>query len=73
VAVLYNPDHPFHVKAVEELKAIAPSLSIRLSVAAARIPEQFASAFSEIALTKADDKRAELLLQLKHFARREFQ
>ena len=54
VAVLYNPDHPFHVKAVEELKAIAPSLSVRLSVAGARIPEQFASAFSEIAQAKCE-------------------
>jgi ABC-type uncharacterized transport system substrate-binding protein len=54
VAVLYNPDHPFHVKAVEELKGIASSLSVRLSVAGARTPEQFASAFSEIAQAKAE-------------------
>jgi putative ABC transport system substrate-binding protein len=54
VAVLYNPDHPFHVTAVELLKGIAPSLSIELSVAGARIPEQFGSAFSDIIQTKAE-------------------
>jgi ABC-type uncharacterized transport system substrate-binding protein len=52
VAVLYNPDHPFHVKAVEELKAISPSISIELTVVAARVPEQFPSAFSDIVQTK---------------------
>ena len=46
VAVLWNPDHPFHVKAVESLKTIAPSLSIELSSAAVRSPEQFAPAIS---------------------------
>ena len=45
-AVLWNPDHPFHVKAVESLKRIAPSLSIELSSAAVRSPEQFAPAIS---------------------------
>ena len=28
VAVLWNPDTPFHTKVVEDLKAVAPSLSI---------------------------------------------
>jgi putative ABC transport system substrate-binding protein len=45
-AILWNPDHPFHTKAVEELKAIAPPLSIGLSFAAVRTAEQFGSAFS---------------------------
>jgi putative ABC transport system substrate-binding protein len=45
-AVLWNPDHPFHVQAVESLKRIAPSLSIELSSAAVRSPEQFAPAIS---------------------------
>jgi ABC-type uncharacterized transport system substrate-binding protein len=36
VAVLWNPDHPFHAKAVEELKVIAPSLSIELSLVGVR-------------------------------------
>src|SRR6185437_5956205 len=40
-AVLWNPDHPFHVKAIESLKKIAPSLSIELSSVAVRSPEQF--------------------------------
>jgi ABC-type uncharacterized transport system substrate-binding protein len=52
VTVLYNPDHPFHVRAVGELKAIAPSISIELAVVAARVPEQFPSAFSDIVQTK---------------------
>jgi putative tryptophan/tyrosine transport system substrate-binding protein len=51
-AVWWNPDHPFHPKAVEQLKAAAPSLSIELSFAALRKPEQFAPAFSE--LTRAN-------------------
>jgi putative ABC transport system substrate-binding protein len=46
-AVLWNPDHPFHVKAVESLKTIAPSLSIELSSAAVRTPEQFCSSHLE--------------------------
>jgi putative tryptophan/tyrosine transport system substrate-binding protein len=47
-AVLWNPDHPFHAKAAEELRAIAPSLSIDLTFAAVRTPEQFGPAFSDI-------------------------
>jgi putative ABC transport system substrate-binding protein len=46
-AVLWNPDHPFHAKAAEELKAIAPSLSIELTFVGVRTPEQFNSAFSD--------------------------
>ena len=53
VAVLSNPDHPFHVKAVEELKSVAPSGSIELSFAAARTPEQFDSAFSDVTQARA--------------------
>ncbi len=51
-AVWWNPDHPFHPKAVEQIKAAAPSLSIELSFAAVRKPEQFAPAFSD--LTRAN-------------------
>jgi len=47
-AVLWNPDHPFHAKAAEELKRIAPSLSIELSLAGVRTPDQFDAAFSDI-------------------------
>ena len=46
-AVLWNPDHPFHAKAAEELKRIAPALSIELSFAGVRTPEQFDAAFSD--------------------------
>ena len=52
-AVLWNPDHPFHPKAVEEIKAVAPSLSIELSFVAVRTPEQFAPAFSDITRANA--------------------
>ena len=52
-AVWWNPDHPFHPKAVEEVKAAAPSLSIELSFAAVRKPEQFLPAFSDITRTNA--------------------
>ena len=46
--VFWNPDHPFHAKAVEILKAIAPSLSLELSFMGVRTPEQFGPAFSDI-------------------------
>ena len=46
-AVLWNPDHPFHAKAAEELKAVAPSLSIELNFVGVRTPDQFGSAFSD--------------------------
>ena len=52
-AVLWNPDHPFHAKAAEELKSIAPSLSIELSFVGVRTPEQFGAAFSDIARANA--------------------
>jgi putative tryptophan/tyrosine transport system substrate-binding protein len=53
VAVLWNPDHPFHATAVEELKAVAPSLSIELSFVSARTPEQFGPAFSDVTRANA--------------------
>jgi len=53
VAVFWNPDHPFHAKAVEILKAIAPSLSLELSFMGVRTPEQFGPAFSDVSLAKA--------------------
>jgi putative tryptophan/tyrosine transport system substrate-binding protein len=52
-AVLWNPDHPFHAKAVQELRAIAPSLSIELTFAGIRTPEQFDAAFSDISRANA--------------------
>ena len=53
IAVLWNPDHPFHSKVVEDLKGLAPSLSIELSLAGVRKPEQFGTAFSDINRAKA--------------------
>src|SRR5262245_387829 len=53
VAVFWNPDHPFHAKAVEILKAIAPSLSLELSFMGVRTPGQFGPAFSDVSLAKA--------------------
>ena len=43
VAVLWNPDTPYHPKVIEELKAAAPSLSIELSFVGARTPEEYRS------------------------------
>ncbi len=48
VGVFWNPDHPTHTKALKELRAVAPSLSIELSFAAVQRPEQFESAFSDV-------------------------
>jgi putative tryptophan/tyrosine transport system substrate-binding protein len=50
--VIWNPDHPLHARAVTDLKAIAPRLSIDLSFMAIRSAEQFAPTFSEIERTK---------------------
>src|SRR5262245_1032037 len=52
-AVLWNPDHPSHSKAVEDLKVVAPSLSIELSSVGVRTPELFDQAFSEISRVRA--------------------
>ena len=48
VAVLWNPDTPWHTKVVEDLKAVAPKLSIRLSLVSVQTPEQLEPAFSTI-------------------------
>jgi putative ABC transport system substrate-binding protein len=52
-AILWNPDHPFHAKVVEELKAIAPSLSIELGFLGVRTPEQLSPAFSDVSRIRA--------------------
>jgi putative ABC transport system substrate-binding protein len=46
VAVLWNPATPWHPKVIEELKAVAPSLSIELSFLAVRKSEDIGHAFS---------------------------
>jgi putative tryptophan/tyrosine transport system substrate-binding protein len=49
VAVFWNPDHPFHAKAVEAIKAVAASVPVELSFAAVRAPDhQLRPAFSDI-------------------------
>ena len=53
VAVLWSPDTPFHTKAVEDLKAVAPSLAIELSFVSARTPEEFGPAFSAVSRAHA--------------------
>jgi putative tryptophan/tyrosine transport system substrate-binding protein len=52
-AVLWNPDHPFHAKAADELKRIAPSLTMELTFVGIRTPDQFDTAFSEITRANA--------------------
>jgi putative ABC transport system substrate-binding protein len=53
VAVLWNPDTPWHPKAIADLKGAAPSLSIELSFVRARTPGELSPAFSEISRTHA--------------------
>jgi putative ABC transport system substrate-binding protein len=53
VAVLWNPDTPFHAKVVEDLKAVAPSLSIELSFVGVRTSKQFGPAFSAVSRAHA--------------------
>jgi putative ABC transport system substrate-binding protein len=53
VAVLWNPDTPWHVKGNADLNAAAPALSLKLSFVSARTPDEFSPAFSEISRTHA--------------------
>jgi len=53
VAVLWNPDVPWHAKEIENLKAAASSLSIELSFVGARTPEEFGPAFSVFSRARA--------------------
>jgi putative tryptophan/tyrosine transport system substrate-binding protein len=53
VAVLWNPDSPYHQKVIEDLKAVAPSLSIELKFAHVRKADEFAPAFSAISRANA--------------------
>jgi len=45
VAVLWNPATPWNLKAIDDLKAAAPSLSIKLSFVGVRTPEEFGGVF----------------------------
>ena len=53
VSVLWNPDTPYHAKVIQDLKAVAPSLSIELNFVAAQTAEQFGPAFSAIHRARA--------------------
>jgi putative ABC transport system substrate-binding protein len=53
VAVLRNPANPWHTRAVEYLKAAAPSLSIELSIVGMRTPEEIGPAFSAVSRAHA--------------------
>ena len=53
VAVLWNPDTLWHAKAVQDLKTVAPSLSIELSAVGARTPEELSAAFSAVSRAHA--------------------
>ena len=53
VVALWNPPTPYHPKAVENLKAVAPSLTIELSFVSARTPEEISLAFETISRANA--------------------
>jgi putative ABC transport system substrate-binding protein len=53
VAVLWNPDTPFHTQVVQDLKAVAPLLAIELSVVGVQRPEGFTPAFSAVRRARA--------------------
>ena len=53
LAVLWDPDTPFHARAIEELKAVAPSLSIALTFVSARTQDEFSAAFSAVSWSRA--------------------
>jgi putative tryptophan/tyrosine transport system substrate-binding protein len=54
VAVLWNPLTPWHPRAVEDIKRAAPSLSIELTVHAARNPEEITAAISAASRGRAE-------------------
>jgi putative tryptophan/tyrosine transport system substrate-binding protein len=53
IAVLWNPDTPYHPKMIQDLKAAAPLLSMELSFVSARTPEEFGPAFSGVSRAHA--------------------
>ena len=54
VAVLWNPATRWHPKVIEDLKAVAPSLSIELSFVGVRTPEEIGPAFSAVSRAHAE-------------------
>jgi putative tryptophan/tyrosine transport system substrate-binding protein len=53
VAVLWSPAMPYHPKVIEDLKTASQSLSIELSLVAARVPEDIDAAFSAVSRAHA--------------------
>ena len=53
VAVLWNPDTPYHPKVLKDLKAAAPSLSIELTFVPARTPAGLGLALSAVSEARA--------------------
>jgi putative ABC transport system substrate-binding protein len=53
VAVLWNPATPWHPKVIEELKAMAPAVSVKLSFVSVQSPDEFDQAFSSVSRTHA--------------------
>lgn len=53
VAVLWNPDNPYHHNVVSDLKAEALSLSIELRFVSARMFEEFGRAFGDVSAAHA--------------------
>jgi putative ABC transport system substrate-binding protein len=53
VAVLWNPDHPFHHQVIKELKGIAPSLSIALTLASVQAANDLDQAFADVSRVAA--------------------
>ena len=54
VAVLWNPDTPYHPKMIQQLKAAAPSLAIQLSFVGVRTPKEFGSVLSAVSRARAE-------------------
>ena len=50
VAVLWNPDHPFHHQVIKELKGIAPSLSIALTLESVQAADDLDQTFADSGL-----------------------
>jgi putative tryptophan/tyrosine transport system substrate-binding protein len=48
VVVLWNPPTPYHAKAVENLKTVAPSLAIELNLVSVPTPEEIGPAFEAV-------------------------
>jgi len=48
VVALSNPPTAYHAKAIEDLKTVAPSLAIELSIVSARTPEEIGPAFEAV-------------------------